>query len=333
MTRLSSPSSCQINPLEPYQSTCAVCESPAPFRCQRCGCEYYCGPEHQRIHWGTHKRVCRLESGPGPIADKQGSIATKCFAANEVICDQEPLVCAPANHDGLGPATICLACLAPLSVECAGDAVFCVCGFVFCRDRDCIQNRFHSHGGGKAHEDECALLQIYTHPLSESAWCTEDVWVLRALALRIKDSWHWTRLMQLACTQDAAQNVLLTKALDASAKMALTLESGPAKVLTQLKFHNNNNLQTALLRLYSVYFMRHIDTRFHSCVFAIHPEMGPTPNVLIHVRQVENPCREGVLGVMCTIKACRRITSGEVFFCSSESAYSDPEESRPSLNA
>lgn len=39
-------------------NACAVCQAPAKNRCSRCKLVWYCGVDHQRQHWKTHKATC-----------------------------------------------------------------------------------------------------------------------------------------------------------------------------------------------------------------------------------------------------------------------------------
>ena len=39
-------------------SVCAVCSSPAPHKCARCKCVFYCSPAHQKEDWAAHKIQC-----------------------------------------------------------------------------------------------------------------------------------------------------------------------------------------------------------------------------------------------------------------------------------
>lgn len=38
---------------------CAVCQEPASQACAHCGTISYCGKEHQKEHWASHKNVCK----------------------------------------------------------------------------------------------------------------------------------------------------------------------------------------------------------------------------------------------------------------------------------
>lgn len=40
-------------------NVCAVCSVEAPFKCVGCKNISYCGVDHQKQHWKTHKQDCR----------------------------------------------------------------------------------------------------------------------------------------------------------------------------------------------------------------------------------------------------------------------------------
>jgi len=264
---------------------CFVCALPAPYQCQRCATARYCGFEHQRADWHRHQREC---SPPCILRMDQGAVTDRRLAPGDVVLSEPPLVCAPLNDAASGPASICLACFAPLDIECAGDAVFCACGFVFCRDAECIQRRHHSHGGGEAHRVECALLQPYTQRLSEGAWRTEDVWVIRALALRASDRPCWSRLLRLDHSGVFPSARLPSSPPASSSQVALAEllreEATEALRTTGLR---PDELEETLAELYSVHRNNRIDFQHWSCVFATVSNVayGRTPNVVVDIRQ------------------------------------------------
>ena len=60
-------------------SVCAVCSSPAPHKCARCKCVFYCSPAHQKEDWGAHKIQCHR-------------LAQEALAAVFHPCDEELLL-------------------------------------------------------------------------------------------------------------------------------------------------------------------------------------------------------------------------------------------------
>lgn len=64
---------------------CAVCGNPAPLVCARCKAANYCGKEHQKLHWATHKPVCK------PASTEAGNAASKanCFKEYGIeVCEE-----------------------------------------------------------------------------------------------------------------------------------------------------------------------------------------------------------------------------------------------------
>lgn len=41
------------------ESKCEVCQKPANHKCGGCHEVFYCGREHQKAGWKTHKKCCR----------------------------------------------------------------------------------------------------------------------------------------------------------------------------------------------------------------------------------------------------------------------------------
>ena len=59
-TETSSSSAVPLSTFRPNPKQCSVCFSTKDLlRCSRCKNEWYCGEEHQREHWATHRQVCQ----------------------------------------------------------------------------------------------------------------------------------------------------------------------------------------------------------------------------------------------------------------------------------
>jgi len=43
---------------EMENTSCAVCNCPAPHTCSGCQSVRYCSKEHQKVHWRDHKANC-----------------------------------------------------------------------------------------------------------------------------------------------------------------------------------------------------------------------------------------------------------------------------------
>lgn len=39
--------------------SCAECGAPSELKCSACKLVSYCGKEHQKQHWKSHKNICR----------------------------------------------------------------------------------------------------------------------------------------------------------------------------------------------------------------------------------------------------------------------------------
>ena len=69
-------------------SFCAVCSSPAPHKCARCKCVFYCSPAHQKEDWPAHKVQCprlpqeALAAVFHPVDEELLLRITTCLAQN-----------------------------------------------------------------------------------------------------------------------------------------------------------------------------------------------------------------------------------------------------------
>lgn len=65
---------------------CVVCGNPAPLVCARCKAANYCGKEHQKSHWATHKPMCKPASTEADPAASKAS----CFKEYGIeVCEEE----------------------------------------------------------------------------------------------------------------------------------------------------------------------------------------------------------------------------------------------------
>jgi hypothetical protein len=64
-------------------STGLVDLSVATQQCQRCKIACYCSPEHQRMHWATHKKYCRETSEENQLAARKLFTATGLFTGGD----------------------------------------------------------------------------------------------------------------------------------------------------------------------------------------------------------------------------------------------------------
>lgn len=71
---------------------CQVCEAEAQQQCTGCKSVYYCGKEHQKSDWKSHKVECR----PVQVRDDQvlgrHLVATRDIAQGELVIRELPLI-------------------------------------------------------------------------------------------------------------------------------------------------------------------------------------------------------------------------------------------------
>lgn len=99
---------------------CAICELDAPYKCVACKSVSYCGVEHQKKHWKTHKHNCR------PFTVEQCNemgrfvVASRDIPANTVIFTEAPLVVGPKwcleEHEKDVPIFPCVGCFTPVRI-------------------------------------------------------------------------------------------------------------------------------------------------------------------------------------------------------------------------
>lgn len=69
------------------------CSEEGKFRCSRCRLVHYCGQEHQKLDWATHKHKCiQITSNPNntaaitPIPSSFGQTSSKAPADDSRVC-------------------------------------------------------------------------------------------------------------------------------------------------------------------------------------------------------------------------------------------------------
>lgn len=105
---------------------CAICDVEASLKCTACKLVFYCGVEHQRKHWKTHKTECR---GPYEVIETPGLgrcvIATRDIPAKSVIFSEAPLVLGPKwcldEYEKDVPVFPCVGCFQPVRIGGAGN--------------------------------------------------------------------------------------------------------------------------------------------------------------------------------------------------------------------
>ncbi|CAB3386012.1 Hypothetical predicted protein [Cloeon dipterum] len=150
---------------------CVVCSQHTERKCGGCKSVFYCGREHQKSHWSTHRPECRpVRVHEHPVLGRH-LVATRDIKQGELIIRESPLVIGPKTVS----TPICLGCCKPadLSYPCPGCA-WPLCG-VAC-------------SSSAAHQAECDLMQakgyraeitVDNQPLPDYAFITP----LRALLL------------------------------------------------------------------------------------------------------------------------------------------------------
>ncbi|CAH0564026.1 unnamed protein product [Brassicogethes aeneus] len=77
---------------------CAECNQPAELKCSACKLVSYCGKDHQKSHWKTHKTLCR----PFEVQENKDIgkclVATRDLSPGDVILTEVPLVMGPRPH-------------------------------------------------------------------------------------------------------------------------------------------------------------------------------------------------------------------------------------------
>lgn len=54
----------------PSTKKCGICGKAAPSLCSRCKQVGYCGVEHQRQDWSTHKKICGKQTASPAVSAK-----------------------------------------------------------------------------------------------------------------------------------------------------------------------------------------------------------------------------------------------------------------------
>lgn len=145
--------------------SCATCGAPATQRCSKCRVTRYCGKEHQRAHWATHRAACR----PYVVATSEPLgrhwVAARDIDAGEVLLEERPLVVGPKAAS----LAVCLTCYArpPTNALCSG------CGWPSCGP---------ACSASASHRDECKLIAGHYRPGVIGTYCF--VMPVRCMLLR-----------------------------------------------------------------------------------------------------------------------------------------------------
>nr|XP_018907165.1 PREDICTED: protein msta-like [Bemisia tabaci]XP_018907166.1 PREDICTED: protein msta-like [Bemisia tabaci] len=189
---------------------CATCGEEAKLLCSGCHSLYYCGREHQKKHWKTHKPECttfRLEYSP---TMGRYVVANRDIKQGEIILKEKPIVLGPK----IASLPVCLGCNRRLKATAMDDDdpleyyKCSKCGWPLCAPR-CEDS--------PNHRDECKLMsernyrspiQYQDSPKKESSYCC--ITPLRCLLLPQKE---FQRLSGLQSHLDERINTPLYKIL------------------------------------------------------------------------------------------------------------------------
>jgi len=92
------------------QGVCAVCGSEAQKTCSGCGSVSYCGVEHQKADWGSHRRACSaviLRTSP---TYARHFVAARKLKAGTLVLREPPLLVAPRGLVDSYDTPVCLGC-------------------------------------------------------------------------------------------------------------------------------------------------------------------------------------------------------------------------------
>ncbi|XP_065174327.1 SET domain-containing protein SmydA-8-like [Atheta coriaria] len=165
---------------------CAYCDRSADLKCSSCGLVYYCGKEHQKLAWKSHKSTCvayKIEEN-----DHLGryAVANRDIQPGDVIMKKTPLVAGPK----MITVPICLGChrkLQPDHVKCTK------CAWGLC-SAECEESKWHIH--------ECKLLaragvKPQIRNLNEKSSSYALILPLRALLLKNTHKKQFDELLAL----------------------------------------------------------------------------------------------------------------------------------------
>lgn len=155
-------------------STCAVCGKQASQRCSLCKAVHYCGREHQKQDWKTHKSKCSCFQVANSKKLGRYMVATRDISAGETILKETPIVYGPK----VSSYPVCLGCHHQLEATSPDDET--PKQFYHCRGCDwpmCAPRCENS----PIHKAECELMGKHKHksnivyneePKKEAAYCT-----------------------------------------------------------------------------------------------------------------------------------------------------------------
>ncbi|KAI9588022.1 SET domain-containing protein SmydA-8 [Glossina fuscipes] len=175
---------------------CAVCGTYASLKCIACKKVYYCGKEHQKIHWKKgHKSDCKCYEIASNELLGRHLRATRDIKCGEIIMQELPLIYGPK----VASAPLCLGCHSKLPIPDNNYYKCRKCAWPLCGP-DCESREDHI--------DECELMSSrnFTAKIDyipskqemgkkESAYCV--ILPLRCLLLKHKSPEAFKKLLNL----------------------------------------------------------------------------------------------------------------------------------------
>ncbi|XP_013119232.1 SET domain-containing protein SmydA-8 [Stomoxys calcitrans] len=176
-------------------SKCAVCGVSASLKCMACKQVFYCGKEHQKIHWKKgHKAECKCyEIARNDVLGRHLR-ASRDIKCGEIILRESPLIYGPK----VASAPLCLGCHRTLSTPVGGSNFYKCrkCSWPLCGP-DCEHSQHHLH--------ECQLMASrnfrakidYSGQVGkkESAYCV--ILPLRCLLMKASQPADFERFSEL----------------------------------------------------------------------------------------------------------------------------------------
>lgn len=162
-----------------------MCGSGASQRCSRCHVTSYCGRDHQKQHWRTHKMQCRpYEVAESPELGRYLT-ASRDVAAGDVLLKDVPLVIGPRQIT----MPVCVGCSSPVD----GSHSCSDCGWPLCNP-ECQQVILHQPECQASRARESKVLITKFYQLNEMFECITP---LRCLWLKKSDPRKWDELMSM----------------------------------------------------------------------------------------------------------------------------------------
>lgn len=168
------PPSGKLRVFNAARGPCAVCGLEG-LPCSRCRVDYYCGKEHQRLHWQQHKKGCGALRLTSDSRLGRYVVAARDVPKGTILVRETPLVFYPQPPMEPGQM-FCVCCCVELRAGPDRWAQCADCGWPVCR-RDCAEK--------DNHRLECAAFQRANSKLPRERLCELDKdWVCALGTLR-----------------------------------------------------------------------------------------------------------------------------------------------------